>query len=162
MKYKLRLIQISVAVLLFAGCIKSPYYQREYDIPSNEWQYSYKPSFKFDIEDTTAKYNMYFLIRHTEAYPYNNIWMMIYSKAPNEKTFDTSRIEIPLAESGGKWLGRGIGTSWEQRMPINGREPVRFTKSGTYEMKFEQNMRVNPLPEVLHIGLRVEKITETQ
>ncbi|HRO42364.1 MAG TPA: gliding motility lipoprotein GldH [Flavipsychrobacter sp.] len=146
-------------VLVFTGCMKSPYFQKDVAIPNYQWKYDYQPVFKIDIQDTAALYNLYFMIRHTEAYPYSNIWMWIYTKEPNDTTFKRSRIEIPLAEKSGKWLGRGMGEIWEQRMPITRNDaPMIFDKKGTYEIKFEQNMRVNPLPEILQVGLRVEKL----
>src|SRR5690606_9471133 len=108
--------------------------------------------------DTTVLYNMYFLIRHTEAYPYSNIWVWIYTKAPGDSTFRKTRIEIPLAEPSGRWLGRGMGEIWEQRMPITHEgDSTILHKKGTWEIKLEQNMRINPLPEILQVGLRVEK-----
>ena len=55
-------------------------------------------------------------------------------------------------------MGRGAGEIWEQHMPLTaGDKAMIFKKTGTYEIRMEQNMRVNPLPEVLQIGLRVEK-----
>ena len=136
------------------GCLPSPYYQDEESIPNNSWQYQYRPSFKFEITDTNSYYNLYFLIRHTEAYPFENIWIMIYAKQPGDSVYEKTRIEVPLAETSGKWMGRGMGEIWEERMPIV-RDKV--FKKGVYEIRFEQNMRINPLPEVLHVGLRVEK-----
>lgn len=145
-------------VMGFTGCLPSPQYQKEHSIPKNAWQYNFRPSFKFDITDTNARYNLFFLVRHTEAYPYSNIWVWIYTKAPGDSVFQKSRIEIPLAEPGGKWMGRGMGAIWEQRMPIsNDGDTVMLRKKGTWEIRLEQNMRVNPLPEVLQVGLRIEK-----
>lgn len=147
-----------LVIVSFPACIKSPYYQKEFAVPQNAWAYNFKPSFKFEVTDTAVPYNLYFLVRHTEAYAYSNIWMWIYSKQPGDSTFQRSRIEIPLAEPSGKWLGRGMGEIWEQRMPITRNDnPMVFKRKGTYEIKLEQNMRVNPLPEVLQVGLRVEK-----
>lgn len=145
-------------LLILNGCLKSPYYQKQYDIPGNKWAYNNIPSFKFEITDTTAFYNLQFLIRHTEAYPFSNIWLVIHTKKPGEQTFEKTRIEIPLSEPGGKWLGRGMGEIWEQRMPISHEgDSVMLRKAGTWEIKIEQNMRLNPLPEVLNIGLRIER-----
>jgi len=147
-----------VILLLFSSCLESPYYQKEYSIPGNKWNYSHQPSFKFEVTDTTSLYNLHFLIRHTEAYPYSNIWLMIYTKKPGDSTFEKARIEIPLAAPTGKWLGRGMGEIWEQRMPISREgDTVMLRKAGTWEIKFGHNMRVNPLPDVLQVGLRIEK-----
>jgi gliding motility-associated lipoprotein GldH len=148
----------SLFSFLIAGCVPSPYYEKHATFPRNEWSNKAIPSFKFDIKDTSVAYNLYFIIRHTEAYPFSNIWIYIYSKQPDAKKYEQSRIEIPLAEPSGKWLGRGMGEIWEQRMPITRNDnPMQFNKPGTYEIKFEQNMRVNPLPEILQVGLRIEK-----
>lgn len=148
----------ALSCLLLASCLPSPYYQKQYTLPDNEWHYKNKLAFKFEVTDTNTLYNMYFLVRHTEAYPFSNIWVWIYTKAPGDSTFNKTRIEIPLAEPNGKWLGRGMGEIWEQRMPITheGDKSI-LRKKGTWEIKLEQNMRVNPLPEILQVGLRVEK-----
>lgn len=152
------ILVLSLIVITLGSCVPSPQYQKEYAIPQNEWKYDFRPTFKFDITDTNARYNLYFLIRHTETYPNSNIWIWVYTKKPGDSTFEKTRLEIPLAEPSGKWMGRGMGTIWEQRLPIsNDGDTVMLRKKGTWEIRFEQNMRVNPLPEVLQVGLRVEK-----
>jgi len=149
---------LSLIVITLSSCVSSPQYQKEFAIPQNEWKYDFRPTFKFDITDTNARYNLYFLVRHTEAYPNSNIWIWVYTKQPDDSVFQKTRLEIPLAEPNGKWMGRGMGAIWEQRMPIsNDGDTVMLRKKGTWEIRFEQNMRVNPLPEVLQVGLRVEK-----
>lgn len=156
-----RIVQGSIfaIVLLFLGsCISSPYYQKEHTISDYQWEHSEEPTFRFDITDTNSFYNLYFLIRHTEAYPYSNIWLMIHTKAPGDTVFERTRIEIPLAEPSGKWLGRGMGEIWEQRMPISHEgDSVMLRKQGTWEIKVSHSMRIDPLPEVLEVGLKVEK-----
>ena len=146
-----------LAVVLFTGCMPSPYFQKEEAVPQNAWSYNFKPTFTFDITDTTAIYKTTFLIRHTEAYPYQNIWLWVYIKTPGDTIVKKERVNITLAEASGKWLGRGMGEIWEQRMRMDLGDSVRFDKKGTYKISLEQNMRVNPLPDILHVGLRVEK-----
>jgi gliding motility-associated lipoprotein GldH len=159
---------VAVSGLCFSGCLSSPFYQNDQTIPQFQWGYNNQPAFSFEITDTTALYNLYFIMRHTDAYPFSNIWIWVHTKAPGDTVFNKSRLEIPLAEASGKWEGRGMGEIWEQRMPIT--RPFSdeddskavysqrlFRKAGRYEIKFEQNMRVNPLPEVLQVGLRIEK-----
>ena len=150
-----------VLALLLSSCLSSPYYQKEYSIPGNKWGYGFQPSFNFEVTDTTALYSLQFLIRHTDAYPYANIWLMVYTKKPGDTTFEKTRIEIPLAEPSGKWLGRGMGEVWEHRMPISHEgDTVMLRKKGMWEIKFGHNMRMDPLPEVLQVGLRVQKQTK--
>lgn len=150
---------ICLAAWMMAGCMSSPYYQKTEALPRNEWHYKNQPTFTFEITDTASLYHLYFLIRHTDAYPYSNIWLQIATKQPGDTAFQQSRVEIPLAEKSGKWLGRGMGEIWEQRLPITKEDrPMIFTRPGKYEVRLEQNMRIDPLPEILHIGLRVAKL----
>ncbi len=149
-------IIILVLSCFFAGCLPAPYYQKEEPVPQDAWNYNFKPTFTFDIADTTLVYQPYFIIRHTQAYPYSNLWMWIYIKVPGDSVIKKERINVPLAEANGKWLGRGMGEIYEQRLPIQF-DSISFNKKGTYQVSLEQNMRVNPLPEVLNVGFRLEK-----
>jgi len=154
----LRYLTILLCVFLLASCMPSPYYQKNHTVPGNAWDLGFKPGFKVAITDTGVFYTVYFLIRHTEAYPYSNLWLRVHSTQPGDTIPEVSRIEIPLAAPSGQWLGRGMGGIWEHRMILTGRQDKSlFAKPGTYELSLEQDMRVNPLPEVLQVGLRVEK-----
>jgi len=158
---KNRIVLVFVLCLFMAGCMPSPYFQREEPVPQNAWTYDFKPTFKFDINDTNASYIPYFVIRHTDAYPFSNVYIWVYAKQPGDTSFHKSRVNIQLAENTGKWLGRGMGEIYEQYMPLTLSETDRkrfFKKKGTYEIQLEQNMRVDPLPEILHVGLRIEKV----
>ncbi len=150
-----------IALFLFAvglaGCLPAPYYQKDDTIPQNAWDYSFKPTFEIDITDTTVPYQPYFLIRHTQAYPYCNLWIWIYIKTPGDTVAKKERINIPLAETDGKWLGRGMGEIYEQRLKVNLGDSVKFNRKGSYKISLEQNMRINPLPEILNVGFRLEK-----
>ena len=162
MGYRQKLLGVFYLLILafcfFTGCMPAPYYQKEEVIPQNAWAYNYKPAFTFDITDTTTVYQPYFLIRHTQAYPYCNVWVWLYIKTPGDTVIKKERINITLAETTGKWLGRGMGEIYEQRMPIYLGDSLIFNRQGTYKISMEQNMRINPLPEILNVGLRLEKL----
>ena len=147
------------SAIFLPGCMPSPYYQKDFTIPRNEWSTQYKPTFKFEITDTASVYNLYFIIRHTEAYPFSNIWIRVHTKQPGDSVFEKSRLEIPLADAAGKWLGRGMGEIWEHRLRLTHEgDTAILRKAGRYTIRLEQNMRINPLPEILQVGLRVEKV----
>lgn len=153
------LLFVVLSSCIFAACQPVPHYQKVEPVPQNAWSYSFRPVFTFTITDSTAQYQPYFIIRHTQAYPYNNIWLWLYIKTPDDTTTHKARINITLAEPNGKWLGRGVGAIYEQRMPVSLGDSINLSHPGTYQVGMEQNMRLNPLPEILHIGMRVEKAT---
>ncbi len=150
-------IWVLLLVTSMVGCLPAPYYQKEEVIPQNAWAYSFRPTFTFDITDTTVSYQASFVIRHTQAYPYSNLWMWVYVKAPGDSIPKRERVNVILAEPSGKWLGRGMGEMYEQRLPLNISDSIKFDRKGTYKVSLEQNMRINPLPEVLNVGIRIEK-----
>jgi gliding motility-associated lipoprotein GldH len=177
-------LTIVVCSFVFTGCVPSPYYERTESIPDNAWNSNFRPSFKFEITDTNALYNLQFIMRHTDAYQFQNLWILVYVKQPEDTAFSEIRLEVLLAEASGKWMGRGMGEIYERRwqMPVladflmphkaaytvssderhltETNKLMQFHKKGVYEIRIEQNMRVNPLPEVLHIGLRIEKAAQ--
>lgn len=150
----------ALAALWLASCEpSSAVFQQQEAIPGTRWQASYKPVFYFDITDSLATYNLYFLIRHTEAYPFSNVWLRFSIKGPQDSVAKTQQIEIPLAQDNGKWYGRNMGEIWEQRMPIATEKGpnILFPNAGRYTIQLEHLMRTDPLPEVMNIGLRIEK-----
>ena len=158
-----RLGLVVFCILHFAFCISScrpsPQYQDNYAIPGGAWQAAYRPEFRFTITDTATAYQLFLTIRHTDAYPYANIWINMDSKAPGDTGWGKVRVEVPLAAPTGQWLGRGAGELWEQRMPLTSlSRPAFFAKKGTYTVRLTQDMRRNPLPEVLTVGLRLEQL----
>ena len=163
---------LKYALPVFAFCIlhfasscnrPSPQYQDHFNVPGGQWSSNYRPEFKFVIDDTAAAYQLQLLIRHTDAYPFSNIWINMESKAPGDTTYGKVRVEIPLAAPSGQWLGRGYGELYEQRVPITSlSRPAFFARKGTYTVRLSQDMRRNPLPEVLIVGLRLEKLPPFQ
>ena len=154
------LLYILLASSLCVGCVKfpAPYYQQQVPVPHNEWNYNFLPKFKFEITDTTARYNPYFIIQHSQAYPYCNLWVWMYIKSPGDTIGKKERVNITLADATGKWKGRGMGAIYEERVYLDLGDSVKFKKAGKYEITIEQNMRINPLPEVLHVGFRLDMI----
>lgn len=158
LKMKHRITCALFSLLVFA-CKppKMDTFEKNRDIPGQEWQINYQPSFELELapEDTAFYYNIYVNVRHTDAYPYNNLWLLIRTVVPGDSTANVRRVELPLADTYGKWLGNGLDDIFEHRIPIQ--QNALFPKPGTYRFSFEQNMRQNPLPSMMSMGLRIEK-----
>jgi gliding motility-associated lipoprotein GldH len=149
---------IGFVFCLFVGCIPSNVYEKNIAIPSTAWDEKFVPEYDFNITDTTANYDIFLTLRHTDAYPYSNIWLQVNSQFPGANKDSVIKIEIPLAEANGKWLGRGMNEIWEHRMPLSASEkPLHFSRSGHCKIKLHQIMRINPLPQIMSVGIRLEK-----
>ena len=124
-------------------------------IPQQSWNYNHKPSFSFTLTDTAAAYNIFIVLRHTDAYNYNNIWLTVGSQAPGD-TMRFQNINLELGDDAKGWHGTGIDDIFEVRKNISP-GPVPFKKAGNYTFTIAQIMRENPLKHVLNVGIRVEK-----
>lgn len=142
--------------LLFIACAKIGVYEKTEAIPSQSWWYNNKASFTFTITDTTTAYNVYIVIRHTDAYNYNNIWLTVGSKAPGD-TLRFQNINLELGNDIKGWEGTGMDDIYEVRKNITP-GPVPFKKAGEYTFTVSQIMRENPLKHILNVGVRVEKV----
>lgn len=145
-----------LAVAMLCSCETMDLFEKTVRIPDHAWDASFRPGVTFDITDTSAFYNIFFVIRHTDAYGYNNIWVNTTSLAPGDSVSRTMRSDFPLATND-RWTGSGMDDIFEHRILLY-REPVKFRRPGPYKVVFEQAMRENPLRHVMNVGLRVEKV----
>ncbi|RQO31626.1 gliding motility lipoprotein GldH [Taibaiella sp. KBW10] len=156
------ILSILTITLLVPACgkPKETAFQKQLGVPGGKWDYKFQPNFTFDIPDTTAKYKVYLIVRHDAAFPNANIWVRIKTKMPEDKQFDAgNRKEAVLSAPDGQWLGSNIGALYEHKILLTaGKDYPKFSKKGTYNITLEQIMRENPLPSVVNIGLRVERL----
>ena len=143
--------------LLLTACNTIDLYEKVENIPGHSWMSTYKPSFTFNIKDTTSAYQLYVLVRHNNQYNYNNLWVNLHTKSP-DGTVSKAQYELPLATAEKGWLGTGMDDLYEHRIaltPVN--QNFFFRKGGEYTFTLEQIMREDPLEHVFNIGLRIEK-----
>jgi len=148
-----------LAVLwILPACRQLDLYEKNTAIPGYQWPYSFQPAFDFSITDTTAGYQLFVVLRHTDAYRYNNIWLNITGIYNDKDTLvKMPHLELQLGSDDKGWEGTGMDDIWEVRKPVsNG--PLYFSKTGRYRFSIAQIMRDNPLPHVMSVGMRVEKI----
>ena len=143
-----------LAVIL-AGCGTMDVYEKTASFPDHEWKATNKPSFTFAIEDTVSTYLIFIILRHEDAYHYNNIWMNVTTQAPHD-TLRTQPVNVTLADNKKGWLGTGMDDVFDHRARIT-RLPVKL-KKGNYTFTLQQNMREEPLQFVMNAGIRVEKV----
>lgn len=148
-----RIFLYTCCCLVLASCVKSDAFEKNIRIPDQAWSSQFKPSIDVTITDTTSQYTLYVVLRHTDAYRYNNIWLNLYTQVPGEK-IRKQRFDLTLATDDRGWLGSGMDDIFEHRIAI---APIRFPKPGLYQFQLEQIMREDPLPHVMNAGIRLER-----
>jgi len=141
--------------LCLSTCTTADLYEKTVSLPNHEWKSDNKPAFNFTITDTTSLYQVYFVIRHTEKYNYNNIWVNYYYQPPNDTLHKEAR-EFQLATNEKGWLATGMDDIYEHRIKLA--PDAGKLKAGSYKFILENIMREDPLKEVLNVGVRIEKV----
>jgi len=149
-----RFLVILSLITAFSGCTTIDIYEKNADIPAHEWKNSFRPEFDFTIKDTLTRYRVYLVLRHTDKYNFNNIFINLYVKGPGQDTASRFQRDILLATNEKGWLGTGMDDIYEQRRELT--QPLSL-RAGDYHFAIEQIMREDPLKNVLNVGLRVEK-----
>ena len=151
-----RLLLILIpSILLLSACTPTGIFEKNIPIPGYKWANSFQPVIDFDITDTTSTYNVYIVLRHTNKYDYNNIWVKAMVKEPGSQQWKSGQYDLLLATNDRGWLGSGMDDIFEHRVLVQ--QQTKFLKPGKYEYSIQQIMREDPLPEVMNVGLRIEK-----
>ena len=146
------------ASVLLASCTQIDLYEKNSTIPHYDWKSDYKATGSIVIKDSNSGYNVYLVLRHTDAYKYNNIWVDIGLQAPGD-TFRYKKQNIILGTDAAGWEGTGMDDIWEVRKLISIGSGF-FKKPGQYNFSISQAMRDNPLQYIMSAGLRVEKTNQ--
>ena len=140
--------------MFFTSCDSKRVFEENIAISDAVWDIDEKITFEIEVKDTITSHNFYINVRNTGAYPYSNIFIFINSTFPDGgKARDT--VECTLADASGRWLGDGSGDIFDNQILF--KKGVRFPHSGKYIFEYEQAMRMEHLPFIMDVGMRIEK-----
>ena len=142
-------IGLAVLTVLFSSCKNDIVYSRFSSIPSEKWAIDSVAQFEYAITDTHNDYRMFVYVRHTERYPYQNMWLFVGDSLYRDT------IEFYLADDRGQWLGNKHHGFIE--MPVLLEENYHFADSGKYFLTVQHGMRDSILRGVTDIGLEIIK-----
>ncbi len=143
-----------IIMFLAVSCNPDLVYEENRRIPGETWSRYNIPEFGFEISDTLNPHDLIINIRNTGEYPRSNLFLFISATSPGG-AFTRDTLELVLAGPSGKWKGRGFGSVWQNRFFY--RQNIRFPEAGKYTISIEQAMRLEDLPGIVDIGLRVER-----
>jgi gliding motility-associated lipoprotein GldH len=156
MRRRTNLLLVAFVVLALASCDKTRILEKNQPIKSDTWAYDDVKVFEAEIADTAISYNIYVQTRHSFQFEWRNMWVDIETIFPDSTSFH-KRVNLLLSEPDGQWHGECLGDNCDMQVLIQSN--ALFPQPGKYKFKIKQDMRVNPLPKVKSIGMRIEKYT---
>ncbi len=148
-------IIILIAITLFLSCKNNNIYEKNKEISEGVWNIKDAKKFDVNITDTASLYNFYINLRNTTDYSYCNIFLFLNTLYPDGKVVRDT-VECFLADSKGKWNGKGIGKIKDNQFLL--KPNLKFPRKGTYSFIFEQGMREENLKGIIDIGIKIEFI----
>ncbi len=153
-RYLLLTIGFIIATLLFYSCDERRVFE-EYDhISAGGWEYKNPSRFELTLKDTAQQYDLYLKLRHHFNFEWRNVWVKVTTTYP-DSTSQTSSVNLPLSEADGHWFARCTGDVCDLSILIQ--KNAIFPMSGKYHFQIQQDMRQNPLKQIIDVGLRIEK-----
>jgi gliding motility-associated lipoprotein GldH len=153
-------LQFTFSVLLFAGvfffssCDTDAVFDKNIKIPDYDWDMNNVVKLDAEIKDTIHPHDIYISVRNASGYQFSNLFLFLTTKTPKGETARDT-VELTLADARGKWLGEGMGDIWDNQILF--KKNFRFPEAGTWHFELQQAMRINPLPQIMDVGMRIEK-----
>jgi gliding motility-associated lipoprotein GldH len=143
-------------LLLLTACDKNRVFEDYKNIPDHRWAIADTVKFEFEIGDSTQNYTLYYNVRNAVSYPNYNLFVKHTLTDTQGKVISARLQELMLMDATtGQPLGKGLGDIFDHQIISLPRQ--RFPHTGKYTFTIQQYMRQDPLPDIMSMGLRVEK-----
>ena len=145
-----KLLLPAILAILMTSCTGEVISSSHKDVPEKGWSQHDTLLLALEVKDTTIAYDVAITLRHTDVYPYQNIWFFMDS-------FDGRRDTVLaiLADDRGQWLTSRAGRYYTGYMVAE--RNVRFAKEGTYQVAIVHGMRDEMLRGVADVGVELRK-----
>ena len=143
-----------LGLVSLSSCDPSRVFEANKQLAEATWKQNEPVSIEAEITDTLTYNSIYINVRNKGGYQYSNLFLFIKTTTPKGNVgMDT--LECTLANPDGKWLGSGLGDIYSNQILF--KKNVRFGEKGKYTFDIGQAMRIDPLTEIMDVGIRIEK-----
>lgn len=150
----INILYLIFIILFLSSCDSNVVFEENKKFPENRWEQKNNIVFTTEIKDTLTPHNIYLNVRNAGGYQFSNLFVFFTTQTPTGKR-ERDTVELTLADPSGKWLGEGLGDIWDNRLLF--KDNFLFPEKGVYTFTLEQAMRFDPLPQLMDIGIRIER-----
>lgn len=132
----------------------------EYQSVGKSWHKDSIVSFDLPQLDPKKTYNLYVNVRDNDAYPFNNLFLIVSLEQPN-KQIKVDTLEYQMTNPDGTLLGEGFTDIKENKLFY--KDKVSFTQKGLYKVHIKHALRqtgkiegVTSLNGISDVGFRIE------
>ncbi len=143
----------SIIGILFFACDSNTIYQ-DFTPIGGQWYLQDTVKYTVSIEEVTNSLTSEVHVKYNASYQFYNLYLkLLVEDASNNLIVDELKEVILFEPKTGKPLGSGIGPTFTISSEIL--SDLKVEKPGEYKYKLVQYMRIDTLPEIESIGLKV-------
>ena len=119
-------------------------------LPQRGWAYGDTVKFSpGDLTDSVLTGHMVVALRHTNAYPYSNLWLEVTRPGSDSLHVVRDTVNCALADIYGRWKGQGFGASYQFTDTLAGH--VRLLRGQSVTVR--HIMRIDTVTDIEHLGI---------
>ena len=156
-------VRIFILLLFVVGssaCDPNRIYE-EYnkDFSTLQWEKSKKLEFTPEIKDPQGNYKLCLAFRHVHGFQFKDMSVRVTQTTPSGKS-TSKEYTFQVMNTDGGYIGECLGDICDLESVIeNG---IKFSEAGKYTYTVEHIIPMDVLPNVMEIGLIIEKIPNTR
>jgi gliding motility-associated lipoprotein GldH len=141
---------------IFTSCDSKRIYEASMDIGEDGWRETQVLEYKFEVQEASQPYNIFYTVRYSNNYPNYNLYVKDYIADTSGKVLLEKLQGMDLFKpTTGAPYGSGFGGNLDYT--ILGLSNFKFPHKGLFTIKVKQYMRQDPLKGILAFGIRLEK-----
>jgi len=150
-----RSLVILLVLFSLSSCDSNRIMEVNYEFEDRWWHKDSVKNYRFQIPET-GNHNIYLNIRNTESYPYHNMFITYFLEDSSGNVLETELVDFNLfhPKTGFPFGNSGIGDVFDHQFQILSNIPL--DGQSTYHIKLQQFMRLDSLPEIVSVGIKVE------
>ena len=145
-----KVVLLAVISLLLVSCQQGVVFTEFQAISGRGWVVDSVVTFVPVLDDSVARYDMQLIVRHTDRYAYQNLWLFV-DVQKDSILLRRDTIESYLANERGEWYGSGMS---KYTLPLLYMENIALP-AGEYKITLQQGMREEQLRGITDVGLKV-------
>lgn len=120
------------------------------------WLEKEPEKFALQITDVQKPKNIIFVVRNNDEYPYLELPLEVVLKDEAEKMLIRQKVNLPLADQKGKWLGQGFGDTKERSFTF--KKNYIFASQGLYTLELKQVTNRPSLEGIEDLGVMIQTV----
>ena len=154
----MKLLKLTIVLMLLAaitGCNENRIYSKhDTSFPKFRWEKSNKIEFTPEITDANPDYQIYVALRHVHGFQFPSLTVNVEYISPSGKS-EKKDYSIKVVGADGEYLSDCAVDLCDLETLVE--DKFKFKETGKYKIIVEHSMKQDPLPNVMEVGLIVDK-----